>query len=338
MCKISCRCARITSFYQQAIAEKTMKSSVVVAVSMFSTALAVCGLVILSGVGRRKCEEAVERRRKRAHSVQNPFHRIVEICVSDFVSAKEAVEGGASSLELCSNRMEGGTTPSIGLIEQCVDLAKGTNVVLQVLIRPRPGDFNYTNEEFEIIQRDIIAARMTGADGIVCGILTPDGKVDMPRMAIVRKLSEGMMLTFHRAFDICSDMELALDSIIMCNCDRLLTSGQSTSVVDAVENGKLEEIIKHTQGMVHVIAGAGVTIENVHKIVSKSFVAAVHAGSAVTSPRSCYTCDSYVDTVNLVSGNSCIAPEMVSYMCVHSDLVRQLVENADKAWNELHMA
>eukprot|EP01031_Cornospumella_fuschlensis_P048418 gene48418-59294_t len=137
--------------------KQMMKSTVIAAISALSTAILVIGFFYLSRGDRKRREEAVERRRKRANSIQNPFHRIVEICVSDYESAKQAVEGGATSLELCSNRNEGGTTPSLGLIEQCVDLAKGTNVALQVLIRPRPGDFNYTNEEFEIIQRDIIA-------------------------------------------------------------------------------------------------------------------------------------------------------------------------------------
>jgi hypothetical protein len=90
---------------------------------------------------------------------------IVEICVSDYESAKQAIEGGAMSLELCSNRLEGGTTPSVGLVESCVELVKGTNVTLHVLIRPRPGDFSYSDEEFEVIQRDILAAKQAGADG-----------------------------------------------------------------------------------------------------------------------------------------------------------------------------
>lgn len=89
----------------------------------------------------------------------------IEICVSDYESAKQAIHGGALSLELCSDRSGGGITPSMGLIEQCVQLVKGTEVELHVLIRPRPGDFVYSDDEFEIIQRDIIAAKVAGADG-----------------------------------------------------------------------------------------------------------------------------------------------------------------------------
>jgi len=98
-------------------------------------------------------------------SALNNSLRTVEICICDIESARHAVNGGANSLELCSNRMEGGTTPSIGFIEECVKLCRSFDVEVHVLIRPRAGDFVYTVEEFEVMERDIMAAKMSGADG-----------------------------------------------------------------------------------------------------------------------------------------------------------------------------
>ena len=106
------------------------------------------------------------RRLKRNNLSSKRSKPTIEVCVSDIESAKAAVEGGANSLELCSNRLEGGITPSIGFINECVLLCKSCNVQVHVLIRPRPGNFHYSNAEFEVIQRDVIAAEYAGADGM----------------------------------------------------------------------------------------------------------------------------------------------------------------------------
>eukprot|EP01039_Chlorochromonas_danica_P000267 gene267-286_t len=258
----------------------------------------------------------------------------VEICVSDYHSAKQAFHGGAHSLELCSNRSEGGTTPSFGLIEQCAFLVRGTEVELHVLIRPRPGDFIYSDEEFDLIQRDVIAAKVAGADGIVCGMLTTQGKVDIERMRVIRKLSQGMMLTFHRAFDLCADWQAAIDDILLINCDRLLTSGQETSALLAAQNGKLGDIVKKCKGLLEVVAAAGISEETVSEVIRGSNVTAIHAGAAVTQLTSVQP-TTMLEAMVVSAGTACVAPEMISYMCTQAVRVEALVLAAEKTWREL---
>lgn len=129
------------------------------------------GVVMMSVIGsliyigtlftKKEKEEITEKKRKK----YDKTIPVVEICLSDVMSALEAHKGGANSIELCSNRVEGGVTPSYGTIEQCVEYFRATNVQVHVLIRPRPGGFYYTPIEFEAIQRDVLAAKMAGADG-----------------------------------------------------------------------------------------------------------------------------------------------------------------------------
>lgn len=158
---------------------------------------------------------------------------VVEICVSDIVSITEAIKGGATSLELCNDRPQGGITPSLGLIEEAIRLTKHSQTKVHVLIRPRPGGFVYTHSEFELMVKDVLIAKATGAHGVVVGVLTSEGRIDIPRLRILRAISQGMMLTFHRAFDMCNDEALeALQILIDSGCDRLLTSGRSPSAFE----------------------------------------------------------------------------------------------------------
>eukprot|EP00981_Chlorochromonas_danica_P002128 scaffold424_cov165-Ochromonas_danica.AAC.28 len=239
----------------------------------------------------------------------------VEICVSDYHSAKQAFHGGAHSLELCSNRSEGGTTPSFGLIEQCAFLVRGTEVELHVLIRPRPGDFIYSDEEFDLIQRDVIAAKVAGADGIVCGMLTTQGKVDIERMRVIH-------------------WQAAIDDILLINCDRLLTSGQETSALLAAQNGKLGDIVKKCKGLLEVVAAAGISEETVSEVIRGSNVTAIHAGAAVTQLTSVQP-TTMLEAMVVSAGTACVAPEMISYMCTQAVRVEALVLAAEKTWREL---
>lgn len=153
---------------------------------------------------------------------------------------------------------------------------------------------------------------------------------------IVRTLSEGLTLTFHRAFDMCSDRESALESILRCNCDRLLTSGQETAALQAAENGSLQEILQRVHGLMVVVAAAGITIENASHIIQKSNVTALHVGSAVTAWTS-FQPSMLSDAVGEVGGSPCDAPEMLSYMRVDCDKVRKLVTVSEKCWVELKL-
>src|SRR5215471_3929327 len=132
-----------------------------------------------------------------------PPRILIEVCVDCAASAIAAECGGADRIELCSNLIEGGVTPSYGLIET---VRAATSLPLHVMIRPRAGDFCYEPEEFEIMRRDIVIAKNLGAEGLVFGILRPDGRIDIKRTRELVELSQPFSVTFHRAFDMATDL------------------------------------------------------------------------------------------------------------------------------------
>ena len=148
---------------------------------------------------------------------------LVEICVDSAGGAFAAERGGADRVELCDNLMEGGTTPSAG----CIKVARrGLKIALQVIVRPRGGDFLYTADEFDVMREDIRVAKELGADGVVVGCLTAEGEVDRVRTEELIALARPLNVTFHRAFDMCRDARRALEDLISLGVDRVLTSGQ----------------------------------------------------------------------------------------------------------------
>lgn len=205
--------------------------------------------------------------------------RTLEICCSDADSVLAAAKGGADRIELCSALSEGGLTPSIGLIEYA---ASQEAITVNVLIRPRSGDFIYNQEETDIMVHDISAAAKTGASGVVIGALTPDGDIDI---SVCRRLVDtakkyNLSVTFHRAFDVCRNPEKAFSEIIALGCDRLLTSGQMPS---ALEGAKLIETLNRIgKDKIKIMAGAGVTPSNVAEIINATGIYEIHA-SAKTS-------------------------------------------------------
>ena len=154
---------------------------------------------------------------------------LVEGCVDSVRSVKAAMGGGAGRLELCADRASGGITPSEGLITVTRDIC---SVPLAVMIRPRPGDFVYDAEEYEVMRRDVMHCRELGAEGVVLGVLLPDGSVDAPRTAALTALARPMDVVFHRAFDRTPDAERALDALIGLGIDRVLTSGQGATALE----------------------------------------------------------------------------------------------------------
>jgi len=151
---------------------------------------------------------------------------LLEICAGSVTSCLAAQEGGASRVEFCDNLLEGGTTPSYGAIASAREKLQ---IQLNVIIRPRGGDFLYSNIEFEVMERDIRACKQLGVDGVVIGLLTADGDIDVPRTRHLVELAASMPVTFHRAFDVARDPFEALEDVISTGCNRLLTSGQEAS-------------------------------------------------------------------------------------------------------------
>ena len=183
---------------------------------------------------------------------------IIEICVCDIESIENCRDGGCDSIEICSDRHVGGITPSIGLVEHAIQLLKSTDIEVHVLIRPRPGNFTYTYNEFDVILRDIIAYKKLGVDGIVVGILHADNTIDRARLEIIRSITKGIKLTFHRAYDICTNHIHALETIIEVGCDRLLTSGRSSCAGSTEGINTLLEISQYAKDRLQIIAAGGV--------------------------------------------------------------------------------
>jgi copper homeostasis protein len=162
--------------------------------------------------------------------MSNPI--LIEVCVDSVVSAIAVERGGARRIELCGSLLEGGVTPSAGLIQL---VRSKTTVGLQVMIRPRGGDFCYTQEEFETMRRDIIAAKKLRADGVVLGILDAAGNVDVRRTRELIEMARPLNVTFHRAFDMSADMLRALEAVCETGADRVLTSGGEQNAEKGVQ-------------------------------------------------------------------------------------------------------
>jgi copper homeostasis protein len=195
---------------------------------------------------------------------------LIEVCVDSVESALAAQEGGADRVELCANLLEGGTTPSAGMIE----LARARlSIGLHVIIRPRGGDFCYTDTEYEVMRRDVALAKRLGANGVVIGILLPDGSVDIPRTRALVELARPLNVTFHRAFDMARDPYLALEQLVELGIERVLTSGQEPSVLEGLD--LIADLVRAAAGRIIVMPGGG-TERNLKKVVAQSGVREVH--------------------------------------------------------------
>ena len=194
---------------------------------------------------------------------------LFEICIDSVEGAIAAQEGGALRVELCDNLVEGGTTPSIGMIEMA---RRRISIGLNVIIRPRGGDFLYSDLEFEVMKLDIEAAKKAGADGIVFGILNADGTIDKARSAELIALSRPLPVTFHRAFDMTPDAFAALETLIELGADRLLTSGQQETVAQGLP--LLRELVKVAGKRIIVMPGGG-SEQNVQQL-AEAGVSEIH--------------------------------------------------------------
>lgn len=190
-------------------------------------------------------------------------HRLrIEACVNSVESAIEAEAGGAYRVELCDNLFDGGTTPSIGAIEAA---RKELGIKVNVIIRPRGGDFLYSDLELDIMKADVAAARAAGADGVVFGILKADGAVNVEQSQQLVELAGPMSTTFHRAFDMCADPFAALEDLIALGIDRVLTSGQRPS---AMEGAALTaKLVDAARGRMIVMPGVGIDETNITELI-----------------------------------------------------------------------
>jgi copper homeostasis protein len=198
---------------------------------------------------------------------------LIEVCVDSVASAISADRGGARRVELCSNLLEGGVTPSAGLIEL---VRERISVGLQVMIRPRGGDFCYTPEEFETMQRDIMVAKKLGADGVVFGILNASGSVDVERTRQLVEFAGPLSVTFHRAFDVSVDLFRALEDVCATGADRLLTSGGEQSAAQAVP--VITRLLNVARDRIAIMACGGINEHNAASIIEHTGVREIHVG------------------------------------------------------------
>lgn len=195
----------------------------------------------------------------------------VEIVVYNIESALKAQEGGADRIELCENPGEGGTTPSYGTIEI---VRQNLSIDVYVMIRPRGGDFNYSNYEFHAMKRDISQCQRLSVDGVVFGILNPDGTIDKKRCKELIDKARPLKVTCHRAFDMTRDPFEALEDCIEVGFDRILTAGQQAQAVKGAD--LIGELITKAAGRIKIMPGSGVNENTVEEIIKKSQAQEVH--------------------------------------------------------------
>ena len=196
---------------------------------------------------------------------------LVEACVDSVESALAAESGGADRIELCDGLVEGGLTPSAGKIALCRERLK---IPIVVLIRPRSGDFLYSEGEIELMVRDIYVAKELGAQGVAVGALRPDGSVDQGWMTTLIAAARPMQVVFHRAFDGTPKPLDALEALIALGVDRVLTSGQAATALEGA--AVLDQLVVAARGRIAILAGGGVNEENAAPLVQKSGVRELH--------------------------------------------------------------
>jgi copper homeostasis protein len=197
---------------------------------------------------------------------------LLEICVDSIESALAAERGGAHRVELCSNLLEGGVTPSAGLISTT---RRKLSIDIHVMIRPRSGDFCYSAEEFETMEQDVLTAKQLDANGIVFGILTNDGEVDVPRTSHLVQIARPLKTTFHRAFDMSRKLNESLMGLIEAGADRVLTSGGEQKAEDGIPT--IAKLVQAANRRIAVMVGSGITESNVRRIIEETGVREIHA-------------------------------------------------------------
>lgn len=202
---------------------------------------------------------------------------VLEVCVDSVESALAAQKGGAHRIELCSDLMEGGITPSAGLI---ASVRRRISIGLYVMIRSRGGDFCYSADEFEGMEQDVRMAKQLGVDGIVVGILKEDGHVDARRTRLLVDIARPLKVTFHRAFDMSIDLDQALEDIIQTGADRLLTSGGEQTAEDGIAT--VARLVSAARDRLVVMAGGGISERNVLRIITETGVREIHVGLRTT--------------------------------------------------------
>lgn len=196
---------------------------------------------------------------------------LVEAAVDSFAGALAAQADGVHRIELCGPLHDGGTTPSAGLIARC---SERLLVSVHVLIRPRAGDFVYSDDEMEIMSKDIAVAKEFGADGVVIGALTPEGEIDAGRLSELIAIANPMRVGFHRAFDAVRDQDEALELLVSLQVDHILTSGGAETAMAG--SARIKQLVERAGDRIGIIAGGSITAANAPTLVGVTGVMSVH--------------------------------------------------------------
>jgi copper homeostasis protein len=199
---------------------------------------------------------------------------LLEVCVDDLAGLEAAVAGGADRVELCSALALGGLTPSVGLME----IAATFDIPCNAMIRPRAGNFVYSEEEIEVMLADIAAARTAGLAGVVFGASLPDGRLDRFVLETLAKSAAGLDLTLHRAFDLVPDMSEAVEVAVKLGFSRILTSGGAATALDGVDG--LRKALASARGRLSIMPGSGISDSNVREVLVLG-IREVHASCSV---------------------------------------------------------
>lgn len=205
----------------------------------------------------------------------------LEIIGFNVASCVIAQAAGAHRIELCDGPGEGGTTASYGFIREA---RKTLHISLYPIIRPRGGDFFYSGDEFAIMKHDILMCKKLGCDGIVTGLLNKDGSIDKDRCSQLVDLAYPMGVTFHRAFDRALNPETAMNDIIACGFERILTSGQKPTAIEGVD--LLEQLVKKAEDRIIIMPGSGIRPDNIVEIAKTTGAVEFHSSARINTTTS----------------------------------------------------
>ncbi|MDL5048882.1 copper homeostasis protein CutC [Oscillatoria amoena NRMC-F 0135] len=205
--------------------------------------------------------------------------RSIEIVVFNIESAIHAQKGGADRVELCDNPVEGGTTPSFGVMEI---VRQALSIDVYAMIRPRGGDFVYSAYEYHAMKRDIEMCKRASLDGVVLGILKPDGTIDKDRCRRLIEAARPLKVTCHRAFDFTRDAFEALDDCIEAGFDRILTSGRMPSASEGAS--LIKDLVQRAAGRISIMAGVGITEHTIREVVNNTSVTEIHLSARTFKP------------------------------------------------------
>lgn len=198
-------------------------------------------------------------------------HSTIEICCNSLQSALNAQKAGADRIELCSGLLEGGITPSLGLIEEVIAQLK---IPVYILIRPRGGDFCYTDEEIKVMLRDIEWCKQSGVKGIVSGVLNDDTTINRNKTKLLFQATEMLDFTFHRAFDVVNDQMMTIQILKEMGCKRILTSGGSAIAFNGRKN--INEFVKEAGTELSIMPGGGVDEKNIQPLIRETGIHEIH--------------------------------------------------------------